>query len=234
MANEVASGWPIISGEYAVGDPAKLVALVTLASELDKSRLIKKIALIGTMKTENIGIEKVIGNVLSNANIRYVLVCGAEVHGHLAGDALIEIMKNGIDKKGRIVGAAGAIPYISNIPAEIVDRFRKQVELINLMHVEDIAQIEKAIDAAAPKPPFEEGSLVITLGGEKEKAQEGVVVVTPELASIESRVRIIESEVKSLGKMQKFMAGIYSGIYQGALIGFVAVLVISLIRRMIL
>ncbi len=234
MANEVAPNWPVISGEYAVGDPTKQIVLVTLGSELDKSRLIKKIALIGTMKTENIGIEKVIANVLSNANVRYVLVCGAEVHGHLAGDALIEIVKNGIDKKSRIVGAAGAIPYVSDLPAEIVDRFRKQVEIINLMHVEDIAQIEKAIDAAAPKPPFPDGHIVITLGGEKEKVVEGVVVVTPELVSIESRVRMIESEVKALGKMQKLMSGIYSGIYQGALIGFVAVLVISLIRRMLL
>lgn len=233
MANEVAPNWPVISGEYAVGDPTKQIMVVTLGSELDKSRLIKKVALIGTMKTENIGIEKVIGNALSNANIRYVLVCGAEVHGHLAGDALIEIIKNGIDKKSRIVGAAGAIPYVSDIPAEIVDRFRKQVEIINLMHVEDIAQIEKAIDAAAPKPPFPDGQIVISLGGDKEKSVEGVVVVSGELASIESRVRIIESEVKSLGKVQKFMAGIYSGIYQGALIGFVVVLVISLIRRML-
>jgi tetrahydromethanopterin S-methyltransferase subunit A len=232
--NNVAPNWPVISGEYAVGDPAKQVALVTLGSELDKSKLIKKIALIGTMKTENIGIEKVIANVLSNANIRYLLVCGAEVHGHLAGDAFIAIVKNGVDKAGRIVGAAGAIPYISNIPAEIVDRFRKQVEIINLMNVEDIAQIEKGIDAAAPKPPFPDGQIVITLGGAKEKAVEGVVVVTPELVSIESRVRMIESDVKSLGKMQKLMAGIYSGIYQGALIGFIAVLVISLIRRMLL
>lgn len=232
MTNNVAPNWPVISGEYTVGDPEKQVVVVTLASEFDRSRFLKKVALIGTMKTENIGIEKVIGNVLSNANIRYIIVCGAEVHGHLAGNSLISLIKNGVDSTGRIVGAPGAIPYISDIPADIVDRFRRQVELIDLLNVEDLSQIEKAIDSAAPKDAFPEGYLVITLGVAKEKEVEGVVVHSPELVSIESRVRAIESEVKMLGKMQKFMAGIYSGIYQGFLIGFVATLVIGLLWRM--
>lgn len=234
MADEVANKWPIISGEYAVGDPSSQVAIVSLGSELDTSKLVKKAALIGTMKTENIGIEKVIGNVLSNANIRYLLICGAEVHGHLAGDAIIEIVKNGIDKKSRIIGATGAIPYVSDVPSEIIDRFREQVEIIDLMHVEDLAQIEKAIDDAPSKPPFPDGFMEITLGGDVEISEEGSVVMTAELVSIESRIRMIDSEVKALGKMHKFLSGIYSGIYQGVLIGFIAVLVVSLIRRMLL
>jgi len=234
MADEVASNWPIISGEYAVGDSSSQVAVVSLGSELDTSKLIKKVALIGTMKTENIGIEKVIGNVLSNANIRYLIISGAEVHGHLAGNAIIEIAKNGIDKKSRIIDAIGAIPYVSDIPSDVIDRFREQIELIDLMHVEDIAQIEKAIDDAPSKPPFPDGYMEITLGGDKEVSEEGSVVMTAELVSIESRIRMIDSEVKALGKMNKFLSGIYSGIYQGILIGFIVVLVISLIRRLLL
>ncbi len=50
-----------------------------LASELDKNRLIKKAAIFGAMKTENIGIEKVVANIISNTSIRYLVECGAEV-----------------------------------------------------------------------------------------------------------------------------------------------------------
>ncbi|MDP3105646.1 MAG: tetrahydromethanopterin S-methyltransferase subunit B [Candidatus Methanoperedens sp.] len=55
--------WPPVRGEYATGDPNKQVAIITLASELDKNRLLKKAAIVGTMKTENIGIEKVVVNL---------------------------------------------------------------------------------------------------------------------------------------------------------------------------
>ncbi|NIA03168.1 MAG: tetrahydromethanopterin S-methyltransferase subunit A, partial [Nitrospirae bacterium] len=110
--------WPPVSGEYLTGDPESHVAVVTLASELDKERLTKRCAISGTMKTENIGIEKVVANIVSNTNIRYLIVCGAEVHGHLAGDAIKAIHENGIDDEGRINEANGAIPYITNIDSE--------------------------------------------------------------------------------------------------------------------
>ena len=224
-------GWPAVSGEFTVGDETNQIVLVTLGSSIDVSGVIDRIAISGTMKTENIGIEKVIANIISNPNIRYLIVCGAEVHGHLAGDAFLAIHRSGIDEKNRIIGASGAIPFISNLSSKEVDRFREQVEIIDLVNVEDMEQIKQAIDACAPKEPFPAEPMVVALGKAAQADEGSDTILTPEAVSIESRLRILEQEVKDLGKLNKFMSGIVSGIWQGLTSGFVATLLIFAIRR---
>ncbi len=222
-----------MQGEYATGDPESQVAIVTLGSELDKNRLVKRAAIVGSMKTENIGIEKVISNIVSNTSIRYLVVCGAEVHGHLAGDAIIALKKNGIDDEGRIIGAKGAIPFISNIPRDVVNVWRNQVEIVDLMNIEDLDRIEKEIDALPQREPFEGEPVIVTLGEVKEEKEGGDRILSPEIVAIESRVRAIESEVKDLGKVQKVMAGLTSGLFQGFVAGFVITILVFAIRRIL-
>ena len=224
-------GWPAVSGEFTVGDETNQIVLVTLGSSIDVSGVIDRIAISGTMKTENIGIEKVIANIISNPNIRYLIVCGAEVHGHLAGDAFLAIHRSGIDEKNRIIGASGAIPFISNLSSKEVDRFREQVEIIDLVNVEDMEQIKQAIDACAPKEPFPAEPMVVAIGKAAQADEGSDTILTPEAVSIESRLRILEQEMKDLGKLNKFMSGIVSGIWQGLTSGFVATLLIFAIRR---
>ncbi|MCL7415745.1 MAG: tetrahydromethanopterin S-methyltransferase subunit A [ANME-2 cluster archaeon] len=225
--------WPPVSGEYLTGDPGLHAAVVTLASELDKEHLIQYSAIAGSMKTENIGIEKVVANIVSNTNIRYLVICGAEVHGHLAGDALMAMHRSGIDNDGRIVGANGAIPYITNIDSDTINIWRSQVEIIDLMNVEDMNKIVQALDGLAPKEEFEGEPLQISFGGGGEIVEEGITVISPELVSLESRIRAIESEVKDLGKVQKIISGLYSGMFQGFVIGFVITFILLLLRRLI-
>ncbi len=224
-------GWPAVSGEFTVGDETNQIVLVTLGSSIDVSGVIDRIAISGTMKTENIGIEKVIANIISNPNIRYLIICGAEVHGHLAGDAFLAIHRSGIDEKNRIIGASGAIPFISNLSSKEVERFREQVEIIDLVNVEDMGQIKQAIDACAPKEPFPAEPMVVALGKAAQADEGSDTILTPEAVSIESRLRILEQEMKDLGKLNKFMSGIVSGIWQGLTSGFVATLLIFAIRR---
>ena len=45
-------------------------------------------ALSGTIQTPNIGLEKMICNLVANPNIRYLILGGPESEGHLTGDAL--------------------------------------------------------------------------------------------------------------------------------------------------
>ncbi|RZN35134.1 MAG: tetrahydromethanopterin S-methyltransferase subunit A [Methanosarcinales archaeon] len=225
-------GWPAISGEFTVGDEKNQIVLVTLGSSIDVSGVIDKIAISGTMKTENIGIEKVIANIISNPCIRYLIICGAEVHGHLAGDAFLAIHKSGIDEKNRIIGASGAIPFISNLTSTEVDRFREQVvEIIDLVNVEDMEQIKQAIDACVPKDPFPAEPMIVTLGKTAQAEGGSDTILTPEAVSIESRLRSLEQEVKDLGKLNKFMSGVVSGIWQGLTSGFIVTLLIFAIRR---
>lgn len=91
-------------------------------------------ALSGTLQTENIGLEKMICNLVANPNIRFLAVCGPESPGHSIGDAILALEKNGLDKDRRIIGAKAPTPFLFNIPAESVERFRKQIKVIDLVN----------------------------------------------------------------------------------------------------
>lgn len=91
-------------------------------------------ALAGTLQMENIGIEKIICNVVSNPNIRYLIVCGPESPGHLVGETLLALSKKGLDEQKRIIGTEAPTPYLFNVQPEFVERFRNQVTLIDLVN----------------------------------------------------------------------------------------------------
>jgi tetrahydromethanopterin S-methyltransferase subunit A len=132
--------WPIAPGDWEVGsmDSPTAIAIVGrgvvhLPSEL--------YSLKGTVKTENIGIEKIIVNIISNSRIRFLVVCGKDEFGHYPGDALLNVGKNGVDEHMRIKGSRSAIPYLCNIPREAVDRLLAQVEIIDLLHPKNVDEI---------------------------------------------------------------------------------------------
>lgn len=105
----------------------------------------------GSCKTENLGAEKIIINTISNSNIRYVLLCGNESKGHLAGQTLIALHKNGIDDDGRIIGSDGAIPFVENIGKDAIERFQKQVTIIDRIGLTDIDEIYNIVDEYCSK-----------------------------------------------------------------------------------
>ncbi|MCJ7517260.1 MAG: hypothetical protein MUO18_04765, partial [Methanomassiliicoccales archaeon] len=125
--------WPIAPGDREVGSVDSPIAIavvgrgvVHIPSELYSIK--------GTVKTENIGIEKIIVNIISNPRIRFLIVCGKDEFGHYPGDAMLNVGKNGVDENMRIKGSRSAIPYLCNIPREAVDRLLAQVEIIDLLH----------------------------------------------------------------------------------------------------
>lgn len=138
----IADTWPVVKGDYRVGNPQSRIAVVTLASSINPR---SEAAIWGSSKTENLGVEKIVTNVISNSNIRYILVCGTESRGHLAGHSLLAIHANGIDEKGRIIGSKGAIPFIENISEEAVRRFQQQVVLIDRIGLVDPKEILKIV-----------------------------------------------------------------------------------------
>lgn len=148
--------WPLEPGEYVIVDPKKRVAVVTLDDEVDLP--LECVALYGKSRTENLGVERVVLNVISNPNIRFLVVCGSEIHGHLAGQAIVALHENGIDDRKKIVGAKGAIPYIQNLPEHFIERFRCQVmevaDLIDVVDEERIGGVVREL-AARKTGPFE-------------------------------------------------------------------------------
>jgi tetrahydromethanopterin S-methyltransferase subunit A len=235
---EAAADWPIITGEYEVGDPESPVAVVTLASELDDAPIKAGAALSGPCHTENLGLEKVIANTISNPNIRFLIICGAEVQGHITGQSLSALHENGADpEKGQIIGATGAIPYIDNIPQEGIARFQQQLEIVDMIDIEDAGQVSAKVKECVEKDPgaFEEEAMVIEVdkGDEEEDEGDAVRPVTPETAILEARMRNIQTQIKMIGAVQKDLSGNLAGKVQGIMIGMVFTLVIGALFFMV-
>jgi tetrahydromethanopterin S-methyltransferase subunit A len=104
-------------------------------------------ALSGTVQTENIGIEKIVCNIVSNPNIRYLILGGPESEGHLTGDALKKFIVKGVDGNRHIKGTRAPNPKLLNLPAEYIERFRKQVTLIDLQFQGDPDLLELTVRA---------------------------------------------------------------------------------------
>jgi len=155
--------WPVVKGDYQVGNDKSRICVVTLASHFELApEYMKKVALVGPCHTENLGIEKIIANVVANPNIRFILVCGEESRGHMSGNTLKAIHTNGIDDNGRIIGSEGAIPFIENIPEEAVKRFQAQVQLIERIGETDMKDILRIIEECHNKgDAFSEHPLII-------------------------------------------------------------------------
>ncbi len=154
------TGWPPLPGDYLVVRHGAPVAVCTLNSPRLERHIAELrpdgLAIVGTLHTENLGIERIVRNVLANPNIRFLVVCGEDTRhaiGHLPGQSLAALCGNGTDADGRILGARGKRPVLKNVTSEEVEAFRRQVELVGLAGVEDAARIAREIEVCAPRTP---------------------------------------------------------------------------------
>lgn len=145
--------WPPVEGRYKVGNKKSPVAVCTNATVKGINLDTGKIAICGKCVTENIGIEKIIQNVASNPYIRFLILCGRISKGHFVHQAIISLKKNGIDKEKRIIGAKGNTPFLKGIDEKQSERFRKQIEIIDLIGEEDPHIIMKAVEDCLRRNP---------------------------------------------------------------------------------
>ena len=157
---EKRAGWPPLPGAYTVlryGAPVAVCTLndEALASTVARTRL-SEVAIIGTLHTENLGIERLISNVIANPNIRFVVVCGADSHqaiGHLPGQSLVALGQSGIDAHQRIIGAKGKRPILRNLDAAAIGHFRRTAEVVDLVGISDLEAIIKSVRSCAGRNP---------------------------------------------------------------------------------
>jgi len=142
---ESSAHWPPMIGEYFVLEPDAPVAVSTLASaELAEQLAQRKpsgLAIVGKTETENIGLDKVIKNVITNPAIRFLIVAGHEAQGHRSGQTLIALTENGVDAKNRVVGSPGKRPFLRNVSLDEINAFRQQVHVIGLIGCENLDEI---------------------------------------------------------------------------------------------
>lgn len=154
------AGWPPLPGNYHVVRYRAPVAVCTLndqplADEL-ASKFPEGLAIVGTMHTENLGIERVIKNTLANPHIRRLVLCGADTRqavGHLPGQSLQSLFAQGVDESGRIRGANGKRPVLKNVTLAEVEAFVRQVELEPMIGQTDLSVIATRVRALADASP---------------------------------------------------------------------------------
>jgi tetrahydromethanopterin S-methyltransferase subunit A len=138
-------GYPPEEGRYVRGNDYSPVALCVILDTFDfaiPAELNDLVmagsdsgaALSGMLQTENIGLEKMICNIVANPNIRYIVLCGRESPGHLPGESLLALKENGVSDTKQIIGTGAPTPNLYNIPLELIERFRNQiVSVISLL-----------------------------------------------------------------------------------------------------
>ena len=137
-------GYPPEEGRYARGNDFSPVAVCAILDDFDfrippelqelvMAGLDAGAALSGMLQTENVGLEKMLCNVVANPNIRYIVLCGRESSGHMPGESLLLLKQDGVDDRKQIIGSTAPTPYLHNIPMEVIDRFRQQVSIIDLL-----------------------------------------------------------------------------------------------------
>jgi tetrahydromethanopterin S-methyltransferase subunit A len=153
-------GWPPLPGDYRVLRYGASVAVCVLNSQhLIADVTVSapaELSIVGTMHTENLGIERIIKTVLANPNIRFLVLCGEDTRqaiGHLPGQSLASLFRNGIDDRGRIIGASGKRPVLKNVSREEVRAFIRQVELVDHIGETSAARIAAVVEMLGARNP---------------------------------------------------------------------------------
>ncbi|HNO07931.1 MAG: tetrahydromethanopterin S-methyltransferase subunit A [Methanoregulaceae archaeon] len=231
-----ASGWPIVQGDFHAGDANSPVAVMTCGSHLDEKGICDKgAAICGSCKTENLGLEKVIANIISNPNIRFLLLCGTEVKGHLAGQTMAALHKGGV-KDGRVVGAEGAIPFIENLADDAIKRFQEQCELVNIMESEDLGTIGAKINELKGRDPgaFAADPMVVEVKEAAGGVETAAAGVNPQFLEIEQRLDKIEKQIEFADAEIAQRVGRKIGRDIGILYGLVAGLTVFVLLLVLL
>lgn len=172
--------WPPYAGDYVLGSADGPVAVCTLSSRDLSASVIAlgepSVAISGRCDTENIGVEKVVLNILGNPRIRALIVCGSEAEGHRTGDAFLHLQSDGVDANMRVLESASWRPILKNLTLVDVARFREQVTVINLIGVTSPEAIVAAAREFAARPPapmaaYDEGK-ALTFGRIKARPPE--------------------------------------------------------------
>lgn len=146
-------GWPVVAGEYHVGDATAAVAVCTLSSRdlIEPVSKLPGVAIAGRLVTVNLGIERLVINVVANPRIRAVVLCGKDSPVFHTAQAVRALVEHGVTPERRIIGAQGHWPVLGNLSAARIARFRAQVTLVDAIGTSALALLARRVAAAAER-----------------------------------------------------------------------------------
>ncbi|GBE39874.1 tetrahydromethanopterin S-methyltransferase subunit A [bacterium BMS3Bbin08] len=155
------SSWPMVTGEYTVLNKSAPIAVSTLASVKLEERLARLrppgLCIVGKTETENIGIDKVIKNIIANPAIAHLILAGKDTEGHQSGQTLLALWENGVNKNMRVIGSKGRRPILKNVSLSEIKKFRKQVRVVDQINNENVKLLVKRIGELSGKPALVQG-----------------------------------------------------------------------------
>jgi tetrahydromethanopterin S-methyltransferase subunit A len=110
------------------------VAVCTLGSRglLQNLAGRKEIAIAGRVYTENVGIERMVQNLVGNPRLRILLLCGRE-SPHRSGQTILALHRNGLDDRHRVVGSNADEPFMPNLSAEDLTTFQRRIHVVDMI-----------------------------------------------------------------------------------------------------
>lgn len=128
-----------------LGDP-------DLPNEFQQEGLLDRVAIIGSLCTENLGIERMVRNVVANPYIKFLILCGKDSQGHRAGQAILSLKANGTDESKQIIGAMGPRPVLKNLSPNEITAFRQNVCVIDEIGTTDLTRLKDIVEKINQEP----------------------------------------------------------------------------------
>ncbi|WP_200243318.1 hypothetical protein [Thiohalocapsa halophila] len=143
--------WPVVAGDYRVGDTAAGVAVCTLSSRdlIEPVARLPGVAIAGRLVTVNLGIEDLVTNLVANPRIRALVLCGKDSPVFHTAQAVRALVEHGVTAEHRIIGARGHWPVLASLSATQIERFREQIAVIEAIGTSDLSLIARG-ERAAP------------------------------------------------------------------------------------
>lgn len=142
---------PAIVGDVVFGGAESPVAVCTLASRRLLPLLAGRpeIAVAGRVFTENIGIERMVQNLVAMTGIRFLILCGHE-SPHKVGQTILALHRDGLDASLRVIGSEAPEPILPNLTADQLRAFQQRITLVDTIGTDDAeAIIDRAAELAA-------------------------------------------------------------------------------------
>jgi tetrahydromethanopterin S-methyltransferase subunit A len=105
----------------------------------------EKILMVGRLFSENKGIEQLIEFCVKRPNLRYLILCGKDTNGHYPADALISLVRYGLDENRKIINTKAPYPFIE-CSTVLVNQFREQIKLIDMRECLDLDKITEKVN----------------------------------------------------------------------------------------
>jgi len=154
-------------------------------------------------------------------------MCGIEVTGHVTGGSFKALWETGIDSASKKINEApGAIPYVDHLSAEAVERFQKQISMVDMISVEDTSTIKAKIEELSKQSPgpYPEPPYIVKMEAEKKEAAAEVAIplaptVPVSMDSLNSTVEDLRYKVQLIGRDRRLTTAVTSMRWMGIALG---------------